>query len=379
MRKISVLVFILIVFLQVSLGFCFAKEPNPVRVAIAQDISALRIKIEGFYEVINPKTNKVLYRGRHLNSTATVYKGGILLANVRPKSDRLFIRTYDPDEIIINGRRFRGDIELIKAPDAHLLAINHIGLESYVKGILFHEVSHYWPVEVLKTQAIVCRSYALYQCQENKNKDFDVTNDTYSQVYGGLTSERLRTSKAVDETKGMVLFFNGKILPAFFHATCGGFTENVSALWNLQNSALSGVKCDFCKESPHFNWHCCLSAKEIEEKLLKAGIKIQGIKDILVVSRNNSGRVVNLKVTGSEKEMDILAKDFRNIIGSNIIKSTNFNVTSVKGDFIFEGLGWGHGVGLCQWGAYFMAKQGSKFEEILKFYYPGAEIISIGQ
>jgi stage II sporulation protein D len=243
---------------------------------------------------------------------------------------------------------------------------------------LYHEASHYWPDEVLKAQAIICRTYALYQTQENKSKDYDVTSDIYSQVYGGRTSERYRLNRAVQQTTGLVLTYKGNLFPAFYHACCGGHTEDATVVWNLDLPPLKGLVCPFCKDSPHFNWHNILALDEISAKLRKAllgsGAKI---KDIQIVGRNNSGRVAAIKLIYAANSAEILAKDFRNIIGPNLIKSTNFSVSVEDGQAIFEGLGWGHGVGFCQWGGYFMAKNGSSYEQILKYYYPGVDVSTL--
>lgn len=351
----------------------YAQTPKYIRVAIMQDAAFLRLKISGFYEVFAAQSQKVLYRGRNLNTTVAADKGGILLGNIKAKGNRLLIKSGDPNAIIIDGRMFRGNIQLIKK-DSGLLVVNHIELEDYIKGILYHEASHYWPQDALKAQAIVCRTYAVYQMQENKLKDYDVTSDIYSQVYGGRTSERYRTNRVVQETQGIILTYQDKVFPAYYHATCGGHTEEAVMLWNINIAPLKGVVCNFCKESPHYRWHYVASANEIKDKFVSAGYKIESVKDIVILGRDASGRIGELKIITSRKEIKISGKDFRAIIGPNIIRSANFKVNLVSSDFVFEGLGWGHGVGLCQWGAYFMAKQGYHFKAILQYYYPEAEI-----
>jgi stage II sporulation protein D len=253
--------------------------------------------------------------------------------------------------------------------------VNDIELEDYVKGILYHEVSHYWPQEALKAQAVVCRTYALYQMGENSGRDYDVTSDVSSQVYGGRAAERYRTNMAVDETKGVVLVYNGNIFPAFFHATCGGNTENAALLWNIDLPALRGVVCGFCQRSPHLKWYRVIALEELKDTLVKAGYRLGGdIQAIEILGTTGSGRVKELKLQTTKDGLVISAKDFRNALGPNSIKSTNFKVSISGSDAVFEGLGWGHGVGMCQWGAYFMAKDGRSFQDILKYYYPGAEL-----
>jgi stage II sporulation protein D len=229
-------------------------------------------------------------------------------------------------------------------------------------------------MEALKAQAIVCRTYALNACIENKSKDYDATSDIYSQVYGGRTSERFRTNNAVQETRGLVLTYKDKVFSAYYHATCGGHTEDASLLWDIDIVPLKGVPCGFCKDSPHFNWHYVLSIKELEEKLKEAGIKALKINDVIVLGRDKSGRVTDLKVACGAKDIIISAKDLRSAIGPNIIRSTNFTLRIEKQDVVFEGFGWGHGVGLCQWGAYFMAKAGHNYKKILEYYYPQTNV-----
>ncbi len=353
---------------------CFSAEKY-ARVAIAQDVERFGLSVNGSYSIIDARDKKILSSGKFLTATASCGKAGIIIDGVEYKTDRLFIQAADPEVVVINGRRYRGNIRLIKKDNLHLLVVNDAELEDYIKGILYHEVSHYWPEEVLKAQAVVCRTYALYQMAENSSHDFDVTNDVYSQVYGGKTSERYRTNKAVEETKGIVLVYNGNVFPAYFHATCAGHTENASLLWDIYLPPLKGVSCAFCKESPHFNWHQVIALSDLKDTLVKAGYKACGdIKAIEILGRDNSGRARELKIKTSKDDLALSAKDFRNSLGPNVIRSTNFQVNIAGSDAVFEGLGWGHGVGMCQWGAYFMAKEGRSYKDILQYYYPGSEL-----
>ncbi|MCX5714737.1 MAG: SpoIID/LytB domain-containing protein [Candidatus Omnitrophica bacterium] len=352
----------------------YADEPQYIRAAVLQDAPSFSLRIKGPYEIQEPDSKKIISRGRGLNVTVCSGQEGIVLGNFKANSNSILINVTAPAELIINGRRFRDNIRIYKRPDARLVVINIVNLEDYIRGILYHEASHYWPQEALRAQAIVCRTYALYEMQENNLRDFDVTSDIYSQVYGGLTSERQRTNAAVEDTRGCVLTYQGKIFPAFFSATCGGHTEDASVLWKIELPPLKGVPCDFCKESPHYNWHYVLSKQEFLKEFASAGYKIGGIMAIFPAGKDASGRVTDLKISSLTEEINISAKDFRNIIGPNLIRSTNFEVSVVHSDVVFEGVGWGHGVGLCQWGAYFMAKSGHTYIDILRHYYPGAEV-----
>ena len=353
---------------------CLAEGQAYIRVAVIQDAQSVDLRIYGFYELIDPKDNRLILRTKNLKVTVTVFDTGINLGNKAYSCQKLFIKTEEGGVIILNGRRFRGNLYLIRKDNRHLLVVNSIELEDYLKGILYHEVSHYWPVEVLKAQAVVSRTYALYQIQGNSRKDYDVTADIYSQVYGGMTSERYRTNRAVNQTRGEALVYKDKIFPAYFHATCGGHTEDAAVLWNINMVPLKGVLCSFCYESPHFKWHYVVSLNEIRDKLVASGYAVNNIKALEILSRDFSGRIKDLKILSDVKEIKIPAKDFRQAIGPNVLRSTNFNVTLADNDAVFEGTGWGHGVGMCQWGAYFLAKQGRHYKEILRYYYPGSEL-----
>lgn len=353
---------------------CYSAE-HYIRVLIIQDAELIRISVKGPYSITDIKDGKILSSGRSLIAQATISQAGLVIDGREYKSEKIAVVPSGKEPVAVNGREYRGAVRLIRKDNLRLIAVNDIQLEDYVKGILYHEVSHYWPQEALKAQAVVCRTYALYQSSQNAGRDYDVTNDIFSQVYGGQTSERFRTNKAVDETKGLELVYKGAIFPAYFHATCAGHTEDASLLWNINLPVLWGVPCGFCRESPHFNWHQVIALDELKDFLARAGYKSRGkIKMIETLGLNRSGRIMNLKIRTDSDEFTVSGKDFRSALGPNVIRSANFKVSIAGSDAVFEGIGWGHGAGMCQWGAYFMAKQGRSFQDILSYYYPGSEL-----
>lgn len=376
MQAIAKILTILGIFL---LSTTFAETSQDIRILILEDAASFSIKTDSPYKIKDSAGKKILSSGEGLNSTVTAYQEGILIGGQGFQAGRLIFSVKEGGEISVNGRKFAGAIEFIKNSSHRLYLVNHIGLEDYIKGILYHEASHYWPMEVLKAQAIACRSYAVYQMRLSRAKDYDLTSDVYSQVYGGRTSERYRTNVAVDKTAGLILTYNDEPLAAFFHAACGGHTEDASLVWsNIDSPALKAVVCGFCKGSPHYNWHCVLPLSEIKAKLNKSGYKIDDIKEIAISGRDGSGRVTDVEVINSGEKIRVPASKLRIILGPNIIRSAVFSLEIEGGDAVFNGLGWGHGVGLCQWGAYFMAKDGRSYKEILNYYYPGVKIETIG-
>ncbi|MFH1853704.1 MAG: SpoIID/LytB domain-containing protein [Candidatus Omnitrophota bacterium] len=370
-RKISILFFISLLFFAhhlYAMGFAPPHKYIPLRVRVINETKEVRLRIRGSYKIVDLGDGKILSEDRNLLELSV--SPGYIKGNgikILPESDA---------SIYVNNRQFRGTIDIIKNENNKLFVVNHVDLEEYLYGVLYHEVNHNWPIEVLKAQAITARTYALYQRLVTKSKYYDLTADIYSQVYGGRTSEKLRTTRAVKLTQGLVLTYESKIFPSYFHATCGGNTTDASTLWNLDISVLRGRPCNFCDISPHYTWHKELTIDYIQSRLKEAGYDIV-IVSIEILKRDSSGRILDLLIKGKDKDIKLSGNKFRLIIEPNIIRSSNFEI-EIRGKYItFRGRGWGHGVGMCQWGAFNMASQGWKVEAILEYYYPGAEIVRI--
>ena len=354
------------------------KIPEMIKVAIVRDSRELDLAIHGSYILRDLTFNKIIGHGAYMaDSKVRLLDRGILIGLKVYSSKRLLIEPSRDASIIIDQRPFRGDITLIRTLDNRITVVNDINVEDYIKGVLYHEVSHYWPMEALKAQAVAARTYALYSINP-AGKPYDVTNDIYSQVYGGRSSERYRTDLAVDNTRALVLTYNNKLIPAYFHATCGGMTEDAQKLWNLPDlPPLRGVPCSFCQNSPHFHWKRDFRLKDIQDALNLHGYKVGSIKDVSVIDRDRSERIENLKITEKNgTELVIKGKDFREIMGPNIVDSNNYEIV-VKGYYVnLIGKGWGHGVGMCQWGAFGMAKQQFNYKQILAYYYPQSVLMN---
>ena len=352
---------------------------RPVRVLVLKEAQSLELTVQGTYSLIDEEHPGILEdKAPALKSKVYATPKGIWINGQEYSTRRLAIEPDRDASVAINNRRFRGRVTIMVGANNTVSVINVVDLEQYIKGVLYHEVSHRWPLEAIKAQAVATRSYAVYSMQQKEGKDFDVTNDIYSQVYGGKNSERFRTNLAVNGTKGLVLVYQRKVLPAFFHATCAGMTEDAAEVWNVKMAPLKSVECPYCQTSPHLRWKRNFRLKDIQNKLSASGHKIGLIKDIVVVERNGSDRIKTLKITGRAGEsINIAGKDFRNILGPNDIRSNNYEVV-MKGWYVdFYGRGWGHGVGLCQWGAYGMAQQQFDFKAILNHYYPHTELMDL--
>lgn len=370
---------LLTICLSVSAAFPALAEDRPIiRVAVLQDVSDFVISARGVYTIHDQKSPQLLIKGRRLRrSRVQVVDGGLAVGSKFFETGHLRISSQKDVTIYAQNKKgqFRGAIDIIASADGKLLVINRLDVESYVKGVLLHEVSDRWPIEATKAQAVATRTYALYKMAENKDQPFDVTSDIYSQVYGGKTAERFRTDIAAEYTKGQVMVFQGKIIPAFFHANSGGHTEDANSVWGIDLPPLKGVDDPYSKDMPAYTWKKNFQSSQIQEKLQAAGIKVGMIKDIEIAERTPSGRIRELVIRSRDgRSTRVPGRKFRDIIGPNLVRSNMYEIDMQGFYFDLTGKGWGHGVGLCQWGAYQMARQRHDYDEILRYYYPGIEI-----
>jgi stage II sporulation protein D len=355
-----------------------ASDQITVRVSIMDNKDSVYLSVKDLYKIYAINSDRVLMSGPRLATKVSGTKDGLMIGAKELKMRGIKVKAEGKAKIYVGGRLFRGDVEIVRKDNGKLMLINYIGLDDYLYGVLYHEVSHRWPMEVLKAQAIAARTFALYQARQNKMQPYDLRSDIYSQVYGGSTSERWSTTMAVDATKNKVLIYNGDLLPAYYHATCAGSTEDSSNLWKIDIPPLEGVACTFCAQSPHLSWTKEIPLWSLEEKLRENGYNTGKVASVTILSRNKSGRVDKMEIRDNAGVSIVLTgKDFRQIIGPNELRSTKFDLSIKYGSLMIDGRGWGHGVGMCQWGAFGMASQGKKADEILKFYYPGAEIATI--
>lgn len=352
-----------------------AADPFYVRVLVAENKSELRVTVKGRYTVRVLPSRKVARQGEKLmGEKLTATARGMRLGGQEWAAEGLLIEPASDRDLYLDNSRFRGNVSVFKAPGG-LYAVNRLDIEKYLYGVLHHEVAPWWPMEALKAQAVAARTYAMYQAQQSAASPYDLKSSTSSQVYGGSTTERYRTRKAVDRTAGQVLVYGGKLFPGYFHSTCGGRTAAASELWKIDLPPIAGgVECGFCRISPHFYWQAKVPLSSIEEALKRGNRPVGSVLKVEPVTRTPSGRVGSLKITGTGGEAVVAAKDFRVWIGGELLKSTDFSV-NVKEDLAeFQGKGWGHGVGLCQWGTLGKALLGASYKDILAFYYPSSTV-----
>jgi stage II sporulation protein D len=276
--------------------------------------------------------------------------------------------------VYVNGKPYRGVAEASPG-EKGVLVVNELQLEEYLVGLINCEISSAWPIEAVKAQAVIARTYALNRKQARSTSFYHLESSVIDQVYDGCEIEDSRARRGVYDTAGEVLSYQGAVIQAFYHSNCGGKTEASENVWGKRLPYLAGVDCRYCLTSNSSAWELKISLQELEERLKSAGYKVNGVSDVRPGARNNRGRLKNVVVVSPRNEISLTGDQFRKAIGYGVIKSTNFTVLVEKGEAGFSGLGNGHGVGLCQWGTKQRALDGFGYDEILSYYYPGIDLI----
>lgn len=299
----------------------------------------------------------------------------------------------------LNGKEYRGNLRLVLSGAGDGFgAVNFVPVEPYLAGVVGAEMPDYWENEALKAQAIASRTYCLYMKNKFGGKRYwDVRSDQSSQVYLGVKAESKRVWDAVNKTYGKVLHCRGKdgredIFPAYYSSTCGGHTEDSRHVFGGEEfESLCGVDCPYCRhvaKPKFFYWPMVQYDKnDVTVKVLSKypSLKKLGKIDNIVVHKKSDygrfSRLTSLRLVGSSgKSGYLLAEDMRLTVdpSGRKIRSSACQITNMGDNWAFvSGRGWGHGVGMCQCGTQYLARQGESAREILFYYYPGSQIVHI--
>jgi stage II sporulation protein D len=336
-------------------------QANILRVAIAQKIAQVNLGSSTPAIVSDGKGRKVGELQPQQGLVATVNNDEIQVGDT--KVAQLWVKPQPGGYVWIGDRWYRGSVQVI-ATGKHLVAINHVNLEQYLYSVLGAEMSANYPAEALKAQAVAARTYALYRSKSTSKKLFDVDSTQASQVYRGIASEANTTQAAVNDTSGQIVTYQGKPILAAFHAASGGHTENVEDIWSSRVPYLRGVP-DYDLDIPGNEWTQTFTTSQ-----LSTSLKINGIKTIAPDRTTQFGSVVSLKIL-SDTEKIVTGSQVRTALK---LRSLRFTIASTPAGFTFTGRGYGHGLGMSQWGAYNLAQQGVKYSGILAHYYSGVEL-----
>lgn len=318
---------------------------------------------------------------------------------------------------------YRGGFGAKRVNTNDITIINYIRLDEYLYGVVPREMSKTWPIEALKAQAIVARNYAVANQGKFSYYGFNLDNTVNSQVYAGYAWEGPLSNQAVDETSGLSLRYGDTLVNAYYHSNSGGRTENSENVWSSVVPYLKGVDDPFSLGAPNDSWSLNLTPSYIQDRLRELGYDIGTLRDFYVQEYTSNDRAYKTIFLGTTDNVVLDKETIRKAFGYNEIKSTlikihpdneivltdglgfykkrprevytissggkqslisdtmivyngtakeSVNLTPTA--YIVDGKGWGHGLGMSQWGAKSMADQGFTFEQILTHYYTGTHI-----
>lgn len=324
---------------------------------------------------IKPARNYVLTaNSRKLMSEGPItleLSNSFILFNEMPIASQE-IEIVPADYFQFNGKKYRGNATVV-ADQGELQLINVLDIESYIRGVLPMEVSVEWNAEALKAQAVVSRTFALFEITSSrkKNRSFDVYDDTRSQVYNGLDLESKFTSIAADSTFGEVVRYEGKVIQAFFHSASGGMTESSKEAFGYDYPYLTPVLSPYGNVYKDNQWEIIIPLEKIRKDFRLAAPVVA----VQVKERTASKRIKTILITDKAgRKTELTAGVFRNTIGNTLMKSTRANIRLTNGSLQVSGMGYGHGVGMGQWDAQGMSLQGYRYLDILGYFYPGTKV-----
>ncbi len=351
---------------------------EPVRIAVAEGLTQVEVGAADAVTVREPAGGRIL-AGFPSPRLVRVTPAGLGLevgAGLRVEAAAVRLEPRR-GPLRVGARDYAGTLEVWRQP-AGLLLINEVPLEEYVAGTVRAEVSERWPPAALRALAVVARTYTVFQQGRNAGKPYHLVAGNQDQNFAGRVPDGSAAREATRATAGQVLTWHGRVFPTFYHSDSGGFTEPPQNVFSGDGiPPLAGVRDEFSLESPNYSWTVTLPLSAIGERLRRGGVDVGQVSRLTVLERTPSFRVARIAVEHSRGTAVLRGPDFRRLIGYDFLKSTLFVPVVQDGAVRFEGRGWGHGVGLSQFGAKGMADRGYTYAEILAHYYPGTTLATI--
>lgn len=365
--------------------------------------------------IVPEKTECVIYN----------YENELMCDAFEEMQSSVTIKSDSP--IKYNGSAYRGSFSVL-AKNGKVSVVNNVSEDDYLASLLGKEMSTSWPIEALKAQAVCARNYAFTIEGKHKNDGFDICSSQHCQVYGGMKSEAESTRRAVEETRGVVVKYDDKIVPLYYFSCDGGYTEDSENVWINALGYLRGKKDihENPKYATRYDWSVTYTKEEIENILNTKGMGVGELRDIKIDSVSDNNGVLKLTFVGDKGEKTVTKTQTRTVLSLNsqayeieknsasptvreeietmvhsvltedgVVEVTNpqyvltengiekipYSTVVIKEEsdcyesYTFNGHGWGHLVGMSQWGAYSMAMEGYSYEDILEFYFTDIEIV----
>jgi stage II sporulation protein D len=289
------------------------------------------------------------------------------------------VRIVVAEQLELSGHRYHRELEVRwQRYDKHeeLLVVHPLDIETYVVGIVASEVPSSWSLAAYQAQAVAARTFAVFQKYRRLDLPYHMESSVLDQVYAGAEREHPQARAAVASTRGLVLSHHRRLVPTYFHASCGGQTESALEVWGGALETMPGSVCGRCDNANRAKWTGHLSAAEVDKAWSKR--LREPVARIEVAERTASGRARQIALFGAKRKILVSGAEFRRVHGGMRLFSTVIDGIERKGNnWVVRGRGSGHGVGLCQWGAQGSAEAGDDYLTILQRYYPGAVLFRL--
>lgn len=353
-----------------------AKQAPDLRVGLASGRASLTITSAGGKATVQTESSKTITLTANTAAAIRWQAGAFLVGREKLRGDVLTIRPSGAGELALDGRRYRGSLEL-RHKGGGLIAVNIVPVDGYLRSVVPEEMPVDWPAEAIKAQSVAARSFALASRGRHASEGYDLCTTTHCQLYTGTTAEKSASNAAIKATRGEVLTYGGKPIEALFHTDSGGMTENSEDVWGSHVPYLRAAKDTPAKTMP---WTKAISRADLEHKLAAKGHDIGKVRSLVLSplaigrsakDRTASGRVKTMTVKGTKGTATLSGTTWRSLLG---LKSTLFDAKLAKDMVTFTGYGSGHGLGISQWGAERMAAKGASYAEILHHYYTGTKM-----
>lgn len=353
-----------------------AKQAPDLRVGLAVKQRSVTVSLVGGKGMARTEGSKGASLAAGQSYDVRWQDGAFLIGREKLRGEVLTIRPSRAGELALDGRRYRGALEL-RHKSGGLTAVNIVPVDDYLRSVVPEEMPTDWPAEALKAQSVAARSFSLASRGRHASEGYDLCTTTHCQLYTGTAAEKTASTAAVRATRGEVLTYGGKPIEALFHTDSGGMTESSENVWGSHVPYLRTVRDAQIKTLP---WTKTITRADLERKLAAKGHAIGKVRSIALSplaigraakDRTASGRVKTMTVKGTKGAATLSGTTWRSLLG---LKSTLFDAKLTKDAVTFTGYGSGHGLGISQWGAKRLAETGKSYADILHHYYTGTTL-----
>jgi stage II sporulation protein D (peptidoglycan lytic transglycosylase) len=349
---------------------------------------SISFKIPSAYEVRSIKSQKVLSSGKKLSQTTIKHSQNKLwIGKKKYGSKGIEISVRKSPAIWINKHCYHGKIRLYPKSNGRVEVVNVVPMRNYIASVTDSEMPGNFPYEARAAQAIIARTYALYQMEQASNKSsFDLYSSTRSQKYLGyqyrdkrgrlLAGESPSSRKISEQTAGMVCTHRGDLFCTYYSAVCGGKSDEGKTVFKDAAPPLKSVVCEWCKDARYFQWNASMDRATFNRALLKF-LRKKGMKLRVIQTVKSTTSLDYFTVSDGKKSIKIKTRELKPYLLSAHLLSPKYFVQPGSQKVNFRGFGHGHCVGFCQWGSRGLAQAGKSTKAILQYYYPGSQLVNL--